>query len=41
MALKALLLKKQIDNKKKALDALRAKSAEFETREAQLTQAIE
>lgn len=41
MALKALLLKKQIDNKRKALDALRAKSAEFETREAQLTQAIE
>jgi len=41
MALKALLMKKQIDNKKKFLDALRAKTAEFETREAQLTQAIE
>ena len=41
MALKTLLLKKQIDNKKKALDELRAKSAEFETREAQLTQAID
>ena len=41
MALKALLLKKQIDNKRKALDALRAKSAEFDTREAQLTQAID
>lgn len=41
MALKALLLKKQIDNKKKALEALRAKVAEFEAREAQLTQAIE
>ena len=41
MALKALLLKKQIDNKRKALEALRAKSAEFETREAELTQAID
>ena len=41
MALKALLLKKQIDNKNKALEALRAKIAEFETREAQLTQAID
>lgn len=41
MALKALLLKKQIDNKKKALDALRAKDAEFATREAELTQAID
>ena len=41
MALKALLLKKQIDNKRKALDALRAKNAEFETRQAQLEQAID
>ena len=41
MALKALLLKKQIDNKRKALDALRQKDEEFKTREAQLTQAIE
>ena len=41
MALKALLLKKQIDNKRKALDTLRAKDEEFKTREAQLTQAIE
>lgn len=41
MALKALLLKKQIDNKRKALDALRAKDADFATREAELTQAIE
>lgn len=41
MALKALLLKKQIDNKRKALDALRAKDAEFATREAELTQAID
>lgn len=41
MALKALLLKKQIDNKRKALDALRAKAADFEAREAELTRAIE
>ena len=39
--LKALLLKKQIDNKRKALDALRQKDEDFKTREAQLTQAIE
>lgn len=41
MALKALLLKKQIDNKKKELEALRAKESEFTTREAELTQAID
>lgn len=41
MALKALLLKKQIDNKKKELDALRTKEAEFTTREAELTKAID
>ena len=41
MALKALLLKKQIDNKRKALDALRAKDADFATREAELAQAID
>ena len=41
MALKTLLLKKQLDNKRKALDALRQKDEEFKTREAQLTQAIE
>lgn len=41
MALKALLLRKQIGNKKKALEALRAKDAEFATREAELTQAID
>lgn len=41
MALKALLLKKQIDNKRKELDALRAKETEFATREAELTQAID
>ena len=40
MALKALLLKKQIDNKRKALDAMRAKTADFESREAELTTAI-
>lgn len=40
MALKALLLKKQIDNKRKALDALRAKDADFTTREAELEAAI-
>ena len=41
MALKALLLKKQIDNAKKALDALRKKDADFATREAELATAIE
>ena len=39
MALKTLLLRKQIDNKKKELDALRSK--DFTTREAELTQAID
>lgn len=41
MALKALLLKKQIDNKRKALEAMRAKDAEFATRETELTKAID
>ena len=41
MALKALLLKKQIDNKRKALDALRANIPTFEAREAELTRAID
>lgn len=41
MALKALLLRKQIDAKKKALEALRAKGAELEKRQAELAQAIE
>lgn len=41
MALKALLIKRQIDNKHKELDALRAKDAEFETRQTELAQAIE
>ena len=40
MALKALLLRKQLDDKKKALEALRAKDAEFQTREAELETAI-
>ena len=39
MALKTLLLRKQIDNKKKELEALRA--VDFSAREAELTQAIE
>ena len=41
MALRALLLKKQIDNKKKELEALRGKTADFEKREADLTKAID
>lgn len=41
MALRALLLKKQIDAKKKALEALRAKRAELEKRQADLAKAIE
>lgn len=40
MALKALKLRKSIDLKKKELDALRAKDAEFVTREAELEAAI-
>ena len=39
--LKALVLRKKLDVAKKALEALRAKDAEFEKREAELTQAIE
>lgn len=41
MALKALMLRKKIDAKKKELEALRAKSEEFATREAELAKAIE
>lgn len=41
MALKVLLLRKQKENKEKELTALRAKSADFEKREAELTAAIE
>lgn len=41
MALKALLLAKKIADAKTELEALRAKDAEFETREAELAAAIE
>lgn len=41
MALKALLLKKKLDETKKALDVLRAKDADFKTREADLAKGIE
>ena len=41
MALKVLMLRKQLDTKKKELEAMRAKDAEFETREAELEAAIE
>ena len=39
--LKALILRKKIDSAQKALEALRAKDAEFATREAELEKAIE
>lgn len=39
--LKVLVLRKKIDAAKKALEALRAKDADFEKREAELEQAIE
>jgi len=39
--LKALLLKKQIDNAKRDLEALRAKNADFDRREQELTAAID
>lgn len=41
MALKALMIRKKLDDKKKALDALREKDAEFTKREEELTTAIE
>ena len=41
MALKALLLKKKLDDSKKALETLRAKDTEFEQREAELARDIE
>ena len=41
MALKALVLRKKIDDKKKALEDLRAKDAEFEKREAEISASIE
>lgn len=40
MALKALLLRSKLDAKKKELEALRAKDADFEKREAELETAI-
>ena len=41
MALKALMIKKRLNDAQKALDILRAKDAEFEQREADLTASIE
>lgn len=41
MALRALMVRKKLDDKKKALEALREKDAEFEKREAELESAIE
>lgn len=41
MALLALMLRKKIDGKKKTLEELRGKTADFEKREAELEQAIE
>lgn len=40
-ALKALILRRKIDQKQKALDALRAKDADFEKREADIAAAAE
>ena len=39
--LKALILRKKIDAAKAALEALRAKDAEFEKREAEITRSVE
>lgn len=41
MALKALMLKKKIDQRSKALEALAAKDADFAKRESELTKAID
>lgn len=41
MALKALMLRKKIDEKKKELEQMRKKDPEFETREADLEKSIE
>lgn len=41
MALKVLMLRKKINTKQKELDALRAKDAEFQTRETDLEKSIE
>lgn len=40
MALKAIMLRKKIDSKKKALEAVRARQAELLTREAEIEKAI-
>lgn len=41
MALKALMLRKKINDSKKALESLRMKDADFEQREAEITKSIE
>lgn len=41
MALRQIMLSRQIEQKKKELEALREKDSEFETREAEITKAIE
>lgn len=41
MALKAIMLRKRIDENKQKLEMLRSKTAEFQTREAELEKAIE
>ena len=41
MAIKALMLKKKIDMRRKALDELLAKDEEFETRESELAKALD
>lgn len=41
MALKVLMLRKKINDAKKALEALRAKDAEFDTREAEIEKSID
>ena len=41
MALKALMLRKRLNDARKQLDALRSRDAEFETREADLEKSIE
>ncbi len=41
MALRALMLRKNIDDTKKALEQLRSKDADFETRESELEKSIE
>ena len=41
MALRQIMLSRQIEQKKKELEALRGLDASFETREADITKAIE